>query len=83
MSNFEFVFSLLVILLGLGLGQVLTGLARAVNQRPPIRIGWATGLLATWATTEMVIFWRIIWLARDAVPDTTPSLFGGFLVTAL
>jgi hypothetical protein len=36
MSNFEFLFSLLVILLGLGLGHVLGGLASVVKRRPPL-----------------------------------------------
>lgn len=80
MSNFEFVFSLLVILLGLALAEVLGGFARAVKRR--VVIGWGTGLLAIWTVTETVIFWRIVWRARDVLPDTTPALFGGFLIAA-
>jgi hypothetical protein len=83
MSSFEFVFSLLVILLGLGLGQVLSGLASAVKRRPELSMGWGTGLLATWVMTETVIFWEIIWRTRDVLPDSSASLFGGFLITAL
>ena len=83
MSNFEFVFSLLVIVLGLGLSQLFGGVASAVKRRPRLRIGWGTGLLATWVTTETVIFWEIVWRARDALPDSSQSLFGGLLVTAL
>lgn len=83
MSNFEFVFSLLVILLGLGLGQVLGGLASAVKRRPKLELGWGTGLLATWVTTETVIFWEIIWRARDDLPGSSGVLFTGFLITAL
>jgi hypothetical protein len=82
MSNFEFVFSLLVILLSLALAEVLGGLARIVKRRPPIRIGWATGLLATWVTTETVLFWRVVWRARTALTDQSAVLFGGFIVTA-
>lgn len=82
MSNFEFVFSLLVILLSLALAEVLGGLARIVKRRPKIRIGWATGLLATWVTTETVLFWRVVWRARDTLPDKSAALFGGFVVTA-
>jgi hypothetical protein len=83
MTNFEFVFSLLVILLGLGLGQVLTGLASAVKRRPALKIGWGTGLLATWVATETVLFWTIIWRTRDTLPDATAALFGGSLITGL
>lgn len=83
MTSFEFVFSLLVILLGLGLGQVLGGLASAVKRRPGLKIGWGTGLLATWVMTETVIFWEIIWRTRDVLPDRSPALFAGFAITAL
>jgi hypothetical protein len=83
MTSFEFVFSLLVILLGLGIGQVLTGLASAVKRRPKLAIGWGTGLLATWVMTETVIFWEILWRARDALPFGSPALFGGAAIAAL
>lgn len=82
MSNFEFVFSLLVILLSLALAEVLGGLARVVKRRPKIRIGWATGLLAAWVTTETVLFWRVVWRARDTLSDRSAELFAGFIVTA-
>jgi len=83
MSSFEFVFSLLVIILGLGLAEVLGGVARVVKRRPPLKIGWGTGLLATWVTTETVIFWEIIWQSRDLLPDNSIALFPGFAVTGL
>lgn len=82
MSNFEFVFSLLVILLSLALAEVLGGLARIMKRRPSIRVGWATGLLATWTITETILFWRVIWRARDVLPDKSAALFAGFVVTA-
>ena len=82
MSNFDFVFSLLVILLSLALAEILGGLARVVKRRPRIRIGWASGLLATWCTTETVLFWRVVWRARDALSDQSAVLFAGFIVTA-
>ena len=83
MTNFEFVFSLLAILLGLALAEILGGLARAIKRRPRLKIGWATGLLATWATLEIVLFWRVAWRARDYLPDTSPALLTGFAITAL
>jgi hypothetical protein len=82
-SNFEFVFSLLVIVLGLGLAEVLGGIARAVKRRDTLRIGWGTGLLATWVMTETVIFWEIIWKSRDVLPNNSIALFPGLAVTGL
>src|SRR3954469_1822220 len=83
MTSFEFVFSLLVILLGLGLGQVLGGLASAVKRRPQLNIGWGTGLLAAWTVTRTVLFWRIIWRTRDTLPDTSAALLAGTLICGL
>ena len=83
MTSFEFVFSLLVILLGLGLSQVLGGLASAVKRRPGLKIGWGTGLLAIWVTTETVIFWEIFWRVGGALPWISPALFAGLAITAL
>jgi len=83
MSNFEFILSLVVIVLGLGLAEVVGGLARIVRQRPRPAIGWATALLATWTITETILFWRVIWRARDAIPSTSPALFAGFIISAL
>src|SRR5215210_2741357 len=83
MTSFEFVFSLLVIVLGLGLGHVLTGFASAVKRRPELTIGWGTALLAVWVTTETVIFWEILWRMRDDLPFGSPSLFAGLAVAAL
>src|SRR3954451_4793953 len=83
MTNFEFVFSLLVILLGLALAEVFGGLARVVKERPPVQIGWATGLLATWTIMRTVLFWRVIWRTRDALPDTSGALLAGTLICGL
>ena len=83
MTNFEFIFSLLVILLGLALAAILGGVAKVMKIRPRVRIGWATGLLASWVTTETIIFWQIFWRTRDALPGSPSMLFAGFFITAL
>lgn len=83
MSNFEFVFSLLAILLGLALGEVLGGVARVIKRRPRLAIGWATGLLAAWTCEEIVLFWRVVWRARATIDDSPATLFAGFAITAL
>jgi hypothetical protein len=83
LTNFEFVFSLLVILLGLALAAVLGGVARVMKTRPRVRIGWATGFLAAWVTTETIIFWQVFWRTRGALPPSAAVLFTGFIITAL
>lgn len=83
MSNFEFVFSLLVIILGLGLTAIFSGFARVTKARPKVQIGWATGLLATWTTIRTVMFWRLIWRTRDTLPDASITLLAGALICGL
>ena len=83
MSNFEFVFSLLVIILGLGLTAIFSGFARVTKARPKVQIGWATGLLAIWTTIRTVMFWRLIWRTRDTLPDASITLLAGALICGL
>jgi len=83
MTNFDFAFSLFVILLGLGLTEVFSGLARAVKARPKVRIGWATGLLATWIIMRTTLFWRFIWRTRVAFPDSSAALLAGVAICGL
>ena len=83
MTNFDFAFSLFVILLGLGLAEVFGGLARTLKARPRVRIGWATGLLATWTVTRTALFWRFIWRTRNMFPDSSAALLAGVLICGL
>jgi len=83
MTNFDFAFSLFVILLGLGLTEVFSGLARAVKARPKVRIGWATGLFATWIIMRTTLFWRFIWRTRVAFPDSSAALLAGVAICGL
>ncbi|HEX8193575.1 MAG TPA: hypothetical protein VF552_11825 [Allosphingosinicella sp.] len=83
MSDFEFVFSLFGLLLGLGLAAGLGGLARALKSRHRVRIGWSTSLLALLLSCDLVTFWGYAWSIRAHVPATFPVLFFGFVVTAI
>ena len=83
MRNFDFAFSLFAILLGLGLAEVFSGLARAPKARPKVRIGWATGLLATLTIARMALVWRLIWRTRDTFPDSSTALLAGVLICGL
>jgi hypothetical protein len=83
MTNFDFAFSLFVILLGLGLAEVFGGLARVAKARPALPIGWGTGLLATWIVMRTALFWRLIWRTRDSFPDNSVALLAGVLICGL
>ena len=74
MSDFEFVFALFGLLLGLTLTEVLAGFARAIEAliRPnnPLRIGWLTPLLGLFVILDLLSFWRAAWTGRDLVSVT-------------
>ncbi len=83
MSGFEFIFSLFGLLLGLALAEGLGGLARALKASHQVRIGWPTALLGLFVSCDVVTFWMYGWAIRDLVPVNWPTLFGGFVVTAI
>lgn len=83
MSVFEYVFSLYSLLLGLALAHLLNGLAKVVEARGKIRLGWPTALLALLMMSSLTIFWEIAWRARDAVPDNSAALFASLIICSL
>ncbi len=71
MSDFEFIFALFGLLLGLSLAEVLGGLARAIENRlrssSTARIGVLTPLLGAFVILDLLSFWQAAWVVRDAV----------------
>lgn len=71
MSDFEFIFALFGLLLGLSLAEVLGGLARAIElrlrPRAIVRIGWLTPLLGAFVMLDLLSFWQAAWTVRDVV----------------
>jgi hypothetical protein len=78
MSDFEFIFALYGLLLGLSLTEVLGGLARAIEVRlrpgSAIRIGWLTPLLGAFVMLDLLSFWQAAWTMRDIVGVSGRSL---------
>ncbi|WP_447724006.1 hypothetical protein [Sphingomonas koreensis] len=78
MSQFEFIFTLFGLLLGLSIVEVLGGLARAVEARlrpgSTLRIGWLTPLLGVFVLLDLLSFWQAAWFTRDAIAVSGHSL---------
>jgi hypothetical protein len=70
-SDFEFIFALFGLLLGLSLTEVLGGAARVVDTRlrpgATLRVGWLTPLMAAFVLLDLLSFWRAAWVVRDSV----------------
>lgn len=78
MSEFEFIFALFGLLLGLSIAEVLGGLARAIeahlNPQTHVRIGWLTPLLGAFVLLDLLSFWQAAWVVRDLVAVSSHAL---------
>jgi hypothetical protein len=91
MSPFEFVFSLVGLLLGLSLAEVLGGLAKAIKARrhaartaaPPLSLGHLVPMLALFLMLDIAGFWTYAWTVRDEIPPTYVTLVFGLMVIGL
>lgn len=83
MSEFEFVFVLYSLVLGLSLVELLTGVGRTLEFKlarnegdTAFAIGWLTPLLALFVILDLLSFWVFAWRVRDAVTASTAMVFG-------
>lgn len=74
MTDFEFVFALFSLLLGLSMVELLGGLGRALEarfaaqaEREKFAIGWLTPLLAVFVMLDLLSFWRAAWVLRGDI----------------
>ena len=67
MTQFEFLFSLFGLLLGLSLAEIFGGFARTVQARNKIHLGWLTPMLGLLVVVDLLSFWGRAWAERDAL----------------
>lgn len=65
MSQFEFVFSLYGLLLGLGIADLASGFSRAYDRRKAQPIGWLAPGLAALLICDLLTFWIAAWRFRE------------------
>lgn len=82
MSAFEFFFSFYGLLLGLSVGVLATGTARAFKHRKAQPVGWLTPLLAMFVALDVATFWESAWVNYRALPFSYGLLIGGMVVAA-
>ena len=84
MSDFEFIFTLYSLLLGLSMAEILAGLGRAIERRiiipnnaaERLRLGWLTPLLAIFVILDLLSFWSFAWFAREHFMVNRYTLLG-------
>ena len=87
MSQFEFIFSLYSLLLGLSLVELLSGLGRTVKARLHVdeeakagyRSGWLTPLLGLFVMLDLLSFWGAAWAVRDIIAVSGGWMMGTML----
>ena len=83
MTQFEFVFSLFALLLGLSLAEVLGGLARTLKQWRRVRLGWLTPLLGLVVMLDLTSSWALAYSLKDSISGNFLTLVVGLLVVGL
>ena len=74
MSEFEFVFPLFALLVGLSMAEMLSGLAHALKSKRDIEVGWLTPLLGALILINLAMFWQGSWEMREGITATSSSL---------
>jgi|TARA_R100000049_G_C1935114_1_gene78965 hypothetical protein len=80
-TQFEFIFALYTLLLGLSLVEILSGLGRTLELRfasdasgERFSIGWLTPLFAIFVILDLLSFWMFSWTVRDAMAVNPATL---------
>jgi hypothetical protein len=73
MTDFDFMFAMFGLLLGLAIAEVLSGFARIIKMRRKARVGWLTPLLGLVVLFDLNSFWITAWVLRDAVSLTVAT----------
>ncbi|KLI63879.1 hypothetical protein [Aurantiacibacter marinus] len=85
MTDFEFIFVLYALILGLSLVELLSGLGRtlelefardAEGAEDSFKIGWLTPLMAIFVMLDLMSFWMFAWTIRPLVSVSPIMLLG-------
>ncbi len=83
MTQFEFVFFLYALVLGLSMVELLSGLGRTMEykfardaQSMSFSIGWLTPLFAIFVMLDLMSFWMFAWAIRDLLTVNPATLLG-------
>ncbi|MBD7940147.1 hypothetical protein [Brevundimonas guildfordensis] len=91
MNGFDFLFSLIGLLLGFVLIEILSGLSRALKARQThqkqdeqaVRVGWLSLLLALFIMVDVASYWTNVWEMRERLTVGYDTVLISLLVAAL
>ncbi|EAQ30174.1 hypothetical protein NAP1_05340 [Erythrobacter sp. NAP1] len=83
MNDFEFVFVLYALVLGLSMVELLAGLGRAMEYKfardaahERFTIGWLTPLFAVFVMLDLMSFWMFAWAIRELINVSPATIVG-------
>ncbi|PIW55929.1 MAG: hypothetical protein COW16_03515 [Sphingomonadales bacterium CG12_big_fil_rev_8_21_14_0_65_65_10] len=83
MTEFEFMFVLYALVLGLSVVELLSGFGASLERlfkseadETRFRIGWLTPLFAVFVLLDLMSFWVFAWVVRDFIAFGVPTLLG-------
>ncbi|TGX52296.1 hypothetical protein E5A73_16000 [Sphingomonas gei] len=80
MSEFEFFFILVGLLLGLALAEIARRFADAIAARDTVKLGVLTPMLAAFVLLDLASYWMWTWSMRDLIHIDWSTLFAGLVV---
>lgn len=82
MGEFDFAFTLVGLILGLAVTEVLSGLVRTLRAHDLRSIGWLTPLLGVVVICDLTSFWGMIWGFRNDMPNLFQAMGAGVIATS-
>lgn len=85
MTQFEFIFVLYALILGLSLVELLSGLGRSLElefardaegRDSSFKIGWLTPLMAVFVMLDLMSFWMFAWAVQNFIAVSPLTLLG-------
>ena len=83
MTQFEFVFALYALILGLSMVELLAGFGRAMEYKfardaaqKEFKIGWLTPLFAVFVMLDLISFWIFAWVTRELIEVNSATIMG-------
>lgn len=83
MSDFEFFFTLFGLVMGLSVVEIVGGIARLVDERRKVRVGWLTPILAAFLLFDMTAFWEYAWGAFKDVKVSYVALLVSLAISSI
>lgn len=82
-NEFEYYISLLGLLMGLSLIEVISGAVRALRARQAVRLGLLTPLLALFVLLDVTSYWENAWQLNRSMPVNFLTIYAGLFVAGL